>query len=124
MSPKFQKFDFSLTYDLAGNIREEVLERPDNGWLLYLEEFFEIDDKFVVRALSPQKRTILHDIVDYYVGETLHYMVRKTDYFYSANEFLRILRGYGVDVESLGVIPSNPESPSEAEVDALEEIFS
>ena len=123
MSPKFQKFEFSLTYELAGNIREEVLERPENGWLLYLEDFFEITDEFVVRALSPQKSTILHNIVSYYVGETLHYMVRKADYIYSANEFLRILRGYGVDVESLGVVPRNPDSPSKAEVDALENIF-
>ena len=123
MPPKFQKFEFSLTYELAGNIREEVFERPENGWLLYLEEFFEITDDFVVRALSPQKRTVLHEIVDYYVRETLRYMVRKADYFYSADVFLRMLRGYGVDVELLGVSPIYPESPSEDEVDALEETF-
>lgn len=96
MPPHFQHFSNAISFSMAGDIRDEIFLQPDNGWLFYIDDIFQIDDQFKKKAAEPCKETILHAVIEFYVYESLNYMVRKGDYESSAEVLERILHGYGI----------------------------
>lgn len=75
----FVDFQFGLAYSFAAVIHEEVFERPENGWLLFVEtDHFELEDPvFAARALKPHRDTLLHVVIKSYLRCSLEHSWRK-----------------------------------------------
>lgn len=105
MVEKYIEMKFNHAYNLAGGLREKILQNHDEEYII---GFFDLDNiTFQRDILKPNKQSILHDFISEAYTSDIEYFEKKMDYELVVNDFECLLSDYNIEYSEKDI---NPET--------------
>ncbi|MCH7549000.1 MAG: HNH endonuclease [Candidatus Krumholzibacteriota bacterium] len=95
---RFADFGYSWSYSVAARVREQI--HGEDSLVMVREFWNKVDDEFIRRALTPQKETYLHELIEFSMKMDIEYTLGKWDYSDSIADIRHLLDDYQIPYSS------------------------
>jgi len=91
----FKDFKYGWSFTYAAAIRDYIYDPHNDFYMSDVTQFFEPDEQFISKALTPNQVTLLHDFISDTILEESYYLLRKMGEE-AYPEIQKVLSDYGI----------------------------